>query len=271
MANYRVRLSDGVTLACRSEGAGPPFVWSHGMLVNTALEEAIGFLDWRALAAEHRVVRYDVRGHGASDGTGRAADHEWPRLAEDLLQVLNHLGLDRVAVGGDSMGCAISLHLAAVAPERVGAVVLCIPPSAWTERTAIARLYGALATVVASPAGLPLAALRLLPLGAVGEPARRPALAVSALAHMRRSDLVAILRGASHSDLPDPAVIRSIDVPALVLAWRGDRVHPAVTAERLAELLPDTELSVAPRPSRTQPWTARVLSFLGRTSTSGGP
>ena len=102
MANYRVRLSDGVTLACRSEGAGPPFVWSHGMLVNTALEEAIGFLDWRALAAEHRVVRYDVRGHGASAGTGRAADHEWPRLAEDLLQVLNHLGLDRVAVGGGS-------------------------------------------------------------------------------------------------------------------------------------------------------------------------
>ena len=143
MAERRVRLRDGVTVTCRTEGTGLPFVWSHGMLASTALEDALGILDWRALAAERLLVRYDARGHGASSGTGRPADHEWPRLAGDLLQILNDLSLDRVTIGGDSMGVGIGLHLAAAAPERVDALVLAIPPSAWGERVAVARVYGA--------------------------------------------------------------------------------------------------------------------------------
>ena len=149
MAERRVRLRDGVTVTCRTEGTGLPFVWSHGMLASTALEDALGILDWRALAAERLLVRYDARGHGASSGTGRPADHEWPRLAGDLLQILNDLSLDRVTIGGDSMGVGIGLHLAAAAPERVDALVLAIPPSAWGERVAVARVYGALGALVA--------------------------------------------------------------------------------------------------------------------------
>ena len=375
MAERRVRLSDGVTVTCRTEGTGLPFVWSHGMLASTALEDALGILDWRALAAERLLVRYDARGHGASSGTGRPADHEWPRLAGDLLQILNDLSLDRVTIGGDSMGVGIGLHLAAAAPERVDALVLAIPPSAWGERVAVARVYGALGALVAldwralaaerllvrydarghgassgtgrpadhewprlagdllqilndlsldrvtiggdsmgvgiglhlaaaapervdalvlaippsawgervavarvygalgalvaSPAGLALKALHLMPVVPVGGSARRTAAAVGAIARMRRSDLVAVLQGASRSDLPEPTAIQNIDLPALVLAWRGDRVHPAVTAERLADLLPKSELRIEPRPGQTRDWTGRVLGFLRRTGASG--
>jgi 3-oxoadipate enol-lactonase len=268
MGYHSVRLKDGSTLACRIEGSGPPLVWSHGMLASTAVEDAAGFLDWKVLAAQRCLVRYDARGHGASSSSGRSADQEWHRLADDLIQILDDLGFPCVTLGGDSMGCGIALHLAVAAPERVNGLVLAVPPAAWEQRPAIARIYRTAARVVASPAGLLLQGLGSIPAGVLGGSARLPAVTLKHLASLSRSDIAAILQGASQSDLPNPEVIRRLDVPTLVLAWRGDRVHPATTAERLAELLPQSELRIEPRPGRSPGWTAQVLVFLPKTVAS---
>ena len=58
------------------------------------------------------------------------------------------------------------------------------------------------------------------------------------------ADLARMLRGAAASDLPDPAQLRGLEIPALVIATRGDPGHPLSTAEKLVELLPNAELRV---------------------------
>ena len=109
---------DGGTLFYEVQGAGPAVVLIHG-----------GMLDHRAwdpqiapLVRGHRVIRYDVAGHGRSpvpDGPWRAYEH--------LRSLLTHLGVERAALVGHSMGARIAIDLAIAHPELVDALVLIGP------------------------------------------------------------------------------------------------------------------------------------------------
>lgn len=98
------------------------------------------------LAQRFRVVRYDHRGHGASEvptGPYGLAD-----LAQDVLSMLDALGVDRFTAGGLSLGGMVAMHLAAHVPDRVEKVALfCTsahlpPPEGWLERAATVRAEG---------------------------------------------------------------------------------------------------------------------------------
>jgi len=79
----------------------------------------------RRLASRHRVVGIDLRGHGASDDVVESAFLGNDAMALDVLAVADHLGLDRFALIGVSFGGGVGIEVAAVAPERVAALVLC--------------------------------------------------------------------------------------------------------------------------------------------------
>jgi len=64
-----------------------------------------------------------------------------------------------------------------------------------------------------------------------------------------RRQLYAALLGASRSDLPPPELLRTLDIPTLVIGWGGDPVHPQVVAEKLASLLPDARLHIVSMPA----------------------
>ncbi|MGW2253878.1 alpha/beta fold hydrolase [Kitasatospora sp. NPDC001660] len=74
----------------------------------------------------------------------------------------------------------------------------------------------------------------------------------------------AVLRAAAASDLPDPATLRTLPHPTLILAWEGDPGHPAETAGALAELLPAAELHISRDPDDIHTWGPRAAAFLGR-------
>ncbi|MGD9529296.1 alpha/beta fold hydrolase [Pseudonocardia sp.] len=78
---------------------------------------------WDELAADlerdHLVVRYDARSHGRSSTAHR--DHH---PAEDLVAVMDALGIERATLVGSSMGAVTSADVAWRHPERVAALVL---------------------------------------------------------------------------------------------------------------------------------------------------
>ena len=78
----------------------------------------------RALAARFRVLRYDTRGHGGTAVT--PGPHTIARLGEDVLQLLDALGVQRASFCGLSIGGQIGIWLGAhAAPGRIERLALC--------------------------------------------------------------------------------------------------------------------------------------------------
>lgn len=106
---------DGVGFGYDEAGDGPAVVFIHGALVDRRMWEH----QFRALSATHRVVRFDWRGYGESDdAAGQFARYE------DVLGVMDALGIARATLVGSSMGGAQALEAALATPERVQALVL---------------------------------------------------------------------------------------------------------------------------------------------------
>ncbi|GGO63366.1 alpha/beta hydrolase [Nonomuraea cavernae] len=107
------------TLGIGYDEAGPggdvAVVFSHAGVADRRMWEH----QFRELSRWHRVIRYDWRGHGESGDPG-----EWVCHHEDLLAVLDALGVRRAVLVGSSMGGAYALEAALVAPERVAGLVL---------------------------------------------------------------------------------------------------------------------------------------------------
>jgi pimeloyl-ACP methyl ester carboxylesterase len=108
--------SDGVKIHYMTLGQGTPVVLIHGY---TGSAEgnwfANGIAD--ALAAKHRVIALDVRGHGQSDKPHDSAMYG-DRLWKDVFELMDHLKIDRAHVHGYSMGGMIVTQLLAHHPER---------------------------------------------------------------------------------------------------------------------------------------------------------
>ena len=117
-----VRADDGARLAYHDEGQGLPVLALAGLTRTMRDFDYLG-----AHLAGHsdgvRLIRLDSRGRGGSDWTG-ADTYTVPREARDALCLIDHLGLDRVAILGSSRGGLIGLFLAATAPDRLRGLCL---------------------------------------------------------------------------------------------------------------------------------------------------
>jgi pimeloyl-ACP methyl ester carboxylesterase len=114
----KVTLPSGLRVHYQQVGEGPDVVMVHGLTGNLAV--------WHLrivpeLADRSRVLTYDLRGHGHSDTppSGYSVD----AMAEDLLALLDALGIERPLIVGHSYGADIALCHALLHPERVREVV----------------------------------------------------------------------------------------------------------------------------------------------------
>jgi 3-oxoadipate enol-lactonase len=124
MAVARVR---EIEMAYDMAGSGPSVVLLHGYPFNRSM--------WReqaaALSAKYRVITPDLRGHGETSVTPDATMEE---MARDVIALLDELGIERVTLGGLSMGGYVALALYRRFPLRVRALVLAdTRPQADTE------------------------------------------------------------------------------------------------------------------------------------------
>ena len=83
--------------------------------------------DWlevgQVLAADREVVAMDMRGFGDSTWSARK-DYSVPAMAQDIVNVLDHLGWKRALLIGHSMGGRSTTYVAAKHPERVAGLAL---------------------------------------------------------------------------------------------------------------------------------------------------
>lgn len=111
---------NGVSLWFEQAGEGTPMLLLHGF---TGSGEA-----WEPFAADlglrHRLLMPDLIGHGRSDDPPDPERYRIERCVDDLLAVLDRVGVDRFDLLGYSMGGRVALHLALAAPERVHRLVL---------------------------------------------------------------------------------------------------------------------------------------------------
>lgn len=128
---------NGTTIAYEdSGGTGPAVVLSHGFLMDHSMFDH----QVAALRATHRVVTWDERGFGGTRATG---EFTYWDSANDVLALMDHLGIESAVVGGMSQGGFLSMRVALTAPERVRALIL-IDTQAGTEDPATIEPYNQL-------------------------------------------------------------------------------------------------------------------------------
>ena len=76
------------------------------------------------LTDEHRVVVYDLRGHGRSDAPEDESSYSIQAYAEDLRALLDHLGVQHAHILGSSFGGMVALEFAFAYPERCATLIL---------------------------------------------------------------------------------------------------------------------------------------------------
>jgi pimeloyl-ACP methyl ester carboxylesterase len=112
--------SKGVTIRYCVAGDGPPVVVIHGSSGAWRGRTADAF---GPLAERHKLIGFDVRGHGKS-GKPHDPDEYGPELVDDVVRLLDHLGIGTAHVVGYSMGGFIGLKLVTLYPERMKSLVL---------------------------------------------------------------------------------------------------------------------------------------------------
>ncbi len=109
---------NGATIAGTDQGphTAPTVLLLHGLASTSRWWDPVA----AHLAHQHRVVRFDHRGHGkSSTPTG---GYTVNGLVSDTIQVLDGLGLTRAVLAGHSLGAAVALAAAAARPDLVAAV-----------------------------------------------------------------------------------------------------------------------------------------------------
>ena len=100
----------------QGRGAGP-LVLLHGLFGSAGNFGGVQ----RRLAVDRRVIALDLRNHGSSP---HAAAMDYPSMAADVIETLDTLGLDRVAVLGHSLGGKVAMAVALCHPARIERLVV---------------------------------------------------------------------------------------------------------------------------------------------------
>jgi len=230
----------------RATAAGPAVFFHHGM--GGDLSQPLGLLSELRV---NRLIAPDARGHGASSPLTDTADANFALLADDAIRLADHLGLQRFATAGISMGAGVALNLALRYPKRIEALILARP--AWLDRPLEAwkqELYAAIAELIetedAADAATLLSARKDFQQLAAEFPATGSSLR-GQLTRPQARQSTAVLRGFPQTaPSSDASAWSRIAVPTLVIAHCDDPLHPYDVGEHHARLIAGSTLTTIP-------------------------
>ena len=230
-----------VALEHREAGSGRPVVLLHAFPLSSGM-----WLEQREILGAHcRVITPDQRGFG-----GSPLGDDAPSLthcADDVLALLDRLELDRVVLGGLSMGGYVAMELLRRAPERVAALLLAdTKASADTPEAREVRLRTAETVEQEGTAQLAEQMLPALLGRTTLEQRAGVAGRVRGLVAAAPPAAVAWASRAMAARRDSFDVLRAVQVPALVVVGDQDTLSPVDTAQAMADALPQGRLAVMP-------------------------
>ena len=261
---------DNTRLYYRLEGktGQPTLVLSHSV----GTDHGMWAPQMEDLLPHFQILRYDTRGHGASDAP--AGDYSLELLGRDVLGITRALGISKFAFCGLSLGGAIGQWLAIHAPENLTALILANTSpqfgarSNWDER--IKRVSeGGMASIASLALGRFFSAETLA--------ANSPEVNAIRSVFLGTSPAGYIACCATLRDADNTASLRNINVPTLVIVgdrdvstpWQG---HSEVLAREIprarAVHLPAAHLSNLERP---RSFSTALLEFLLPPAASADP
>jgi len=257
LVHHDVGVEDGATIHVVERGSGPALLLLHGMM----LSSDIWVHQLTDLAARHRVVAVDLRGHGRSTSGSRPWNIE--TMADDVRAVVDALDLRGCLLVGHSMGGIVALKLAQDLEDTrrgerfCGVVVVSSSPgpfvrmpgwSQWSKATAPATRRALLMLERAGAAAAPSEDARwwLTRLGFGPEPVPaqvrfveevHQAMPIGAFAH-----LAPMLGGVDLS-----AGLIDIELPLLLVVGSRDRLVGPRHTRRMANVIPQAQMVELPR------------------------
>jgi pimeloyl-ACP methyl ester carboxylesterase len=226
-----------------SSGAGTPVVLLHAF----PLDGGMWAPQVEALAGSYQVIVPDLRGFGAAREQA-VEEAGMDLLADDVARLLDDRGLDRVVLGGLSLGGYVALAFVRRHADRLGGLLLLdTKAGADTEQARADRLRMVERVLAEGTGFLPEATLpRVLGKTSLEE---RPELVERVTAMVREQDPLAIAgaqRGmAARPDATD--VLAGITVPTLVVTGEEDAVIGPEVGRELAAAIPDARFLLVER------------------------
>ncbi len=225
---------------------GPVLMLHHSLSTSSLMWEELDI----AFAQHYRVLRYDARGHGASDAP--QGPYSLAQLADDARGLMAALGLEKAHHVGISMGGMIAQYLGIAAADRVQSLVLVsttsrMPPQAaeiWNERIAMVCEKG-MASMVEDTIGRWF----------TNEFRQSDEEIVEQIAALIARTPPAGFCGcaAAIRDLDLTAQLGRINVPALVMVGAKDPGTPPVMAQVIADNIPGARLEIYENASHMLP------------------
>src|SRR6516165_10988624 len=111
---------NGVKIHYEVYGDGPALILTHGYSSTSAMWEG----QIEALSKHHKLVLWDMRGHGKSDYPADPDAYSEALTIGDIAALLDQIGARRAIVGGLSLGGYMSLAFYRAHPERVSALLI---------------------------------------------------------------------------------------------------------------------------------------------------
>lgn len=271
--NLRVeyfRKRNGARLAHAATGSGSPVVMLPPWVFDMQLSHAVLGTVLDRLRLDHRVHFYDKQGTGLSDRT--VDDWRFERHAEELLELLDHLEIERASLWACSQAGPVAVAFAAAHPERVSRIVFV---STYANGPAIFRkseLRESMLSLIRAHWGIGSKVL-----ADMLAPNATPEEAAELAADQRRSaEAELAARALEEFYLVDvSSQLPSVEASSLVLHHQEDHATPFVGGQQLASGIPNARLitleglgHVTLDPAREQDIIDEVVEFLRTSDTA---
>ena len=232
--------SNGVRIHYIEKGSGDPVLLVHGITNSIQIWTTAGLID--TLAADHRVIAFDLRGHGQS-GKPHDPNQYGREMALDAIRLLDHLGIRRAHLVGYSLGAHLTSLLMTIAPERFETATL-IAGSGRFRWTAQDDQEAELAASEIEKYGFSPSNMRALaPAGSPPSEERIRQQSKAALADPARDRFaLAALTRARRLQVITPEQVKAVTIPTLAVIGSLDQGLPAM--RELKKLRPGIKLVV---------------------------